>query len=255
VEKRTRSPNYPSLSLREAIEKVAILYQNQHTHSAPREVAVKSMGYGSLNGSSATAISALHKYGLLDRIGDEVKISDRAMQILHPTQPSEKALALKEAADSPELFRELAEKFPGHPPADEVLRNYLVRRSFAPNAVAGVVLAYRETMELVEGFRGAYDSPQPVTGSVNVQLESATAKATGVTPKPEVIQEDERDIGRWNLEGGGYVRIVASTEVSTEDAIEWARFLLEAKERELKRRNAEPAAKSKKSTSGDDSDA
>jgi hypothetical protein len=255
VEKRTRSPNYPALSLREAIEKVSILYQNQHTHSAPREVAVKSMGYGGLNGASATAISALHKYGLLDRIGDEVKISERAMRILHPTQPSEKALALKEAADSPELFRELAEKFPGQLPAEEVLRNYLVRRGFAPKALPEVVRGYRETMELVEGLRGAYDSLPAITGSANMMVEAATAKATGVVGKHPQIQEDERDIGRWNLEGGGHVRIVASTEVDTEAAIEWARFLLEAKEKELKRRTATGGDKAPKKAEGGDKDA
>src|SRR5688500_10929914 len=107
MDKRIRSPNYPSLSLPAALEKVTILYRNQHTHSAPREVVAQGMGYNSLNGASATAISALHKYGLLERIGDEVKVSERALRILHPHTPDEKASAIQDAASQPQLFAEL----------------------------------------------------------------------------------------------------------------------------------------------------
>src|SRR5438477_144269 len=110
--KRIRSPNYPALSLPDAIEKAAALYRVQHTHAAPREVAVRGMGYNTLNGASATAISALHKYGLLDRVGDEVKISDRALRILHPEPLEERSAAILEAAREPPLFGELAERFP-----------------------------------------------------------------------------------------------------------------------------------------------
>lgn len=158
MDKRLRSPNYPALSLPDAIEKVTALYRLQHTHSAPREVAVKSMGYNSLNGASATAISALHKYGLLERIGDEVKISDRAMRILHPHSPEERAQAVNEAAYEPPLFAELRERFPGQMPSDDLLRNYLVRKGFAPGALTAVMSAYRETSEIAAREERLHDS-------------------------------------------------------------------------------------------------
>ncbi len=44
MEKRSRSPNYPAISLPAALDKVANLYKNQHTHSAPREVVAQGMG-------------------------------------------------------------------------------------------------------------------------------------------------------------------------------------------------------------------
>src|SRR5438445_9958319 len=116
MDKRHRSPNYPAISLPEAISKVTAVYQSLHTHGAPREVVAKGMGYNSLNGASATAISALHKYGLLERSGDEVKVSERALRILHPHSLTEKAQAIREAAREPQLFGELAERFPGRLP-------------------------------------------------------------------------------------------------------------------------------------------
>src|SRR5690349_12858194 len=113
MEKRVRSPNYPALSLREAIEKIHLVYRAQHTHGAPREVVVKGMGYTGLNGASSTAVSALSKYGLLTREGEEWRVSDRAMCIIAPHSAEEKAQALRDAATEPQLFNEIAEKFPG----------------------------------------------------------------------------------------------------------------------------------------------
>src|ERR1700733_12477276 len=98
MDKRVRSPNYPALSLPDALVKVASVYRELHTHAAPREVIAKAMGYSGLSGASATAVSALHKYGLLERVGnEEVRVSERAMRIMHPHSPDEKAKAVREA--------------------------------------------------------------------------------------------------------------------------------------------------------------
>ena len=96
MDKRIRSPNYPALSLPDAIEKVTALYRNVHTHAEPREVIAKGMGFNTLNGASATAISALHKYGLLEKLGDDIKVSERALRILH-NSAEEKAEAIRGA--------------------------------------------------------------------------------------------------------------------------------------------------------------
>jgi hypothetical protein len=163
MDKRIRSPNYPALSLPDAIDKVTALYRAQHTHAAPREMVAKGMGYNSLNGASASAISALQKYGLLERNGDELKVSERALRILHPHPPEERGAAIQEAASEPPLFAELNERFPGRMPSDDLLRNYLIRNGFAPSAVTGVITAYRETSEIAEREGHAHDSPREQT--------------------------------------------------------------------------------------------
>jgi hypothetical protein len=194
MEKRLRSPNYPALSLPDAIEKVTALYHAHHTHSAPRGVAVKGMGYNSLNGASATAISALHKYGLLDRVGDEVKVSERALRILHPHSAEERAAAIQDAAREPPLFAELNERFPGKMPSDDLLRNYLIRNGFAPGAVTAVITAYRETSEMADREGRAHDSSREQTWEdddmpslqervMGGQREASTGHETTFTPE------------------------------------------------------------------------
>jgi hypothetical protein len=240
MEKRIRSPNYPALSLPDALEKVATLYRNQHTHAAPREVAVKSMGYNSLNGASATAISALNKYGLLERLGDEVKISERALRIMHPNSAAERRDALQEAASGPALFAELKERFPGRLPNEEVLKNYLIRKNFAPAATSAVLLAYRKTIEFVEADGSGYDSrsePAEETLAMNQTYPTAAApaRAPDITLEPK---QTERRIGVLDLPDGSYVRIMASPNVDAEEALDWAEEIIALQRRVIAKRRA-----------------
>jgi hypothetical protein len=195
MEKRLRSPNYPALSLPDAIEKVVALYRAQHTHAAQRDVIARGMGYNTLNGASASAISALQKYGLLDRAGDEIRVSERALRILHPHSVEERAAAIQEAANEPPLFAQLNERFPGQMPSDDLLRNYLIRSGFAPSAVTAVITAYRETSEMAEREGRTHASPREQTrehddmatsqqhpGGRSKQRESKTSYNTTFTP-------------------------------------------------------------------------
>lgn len=162
---RVRSPNYPAISLSEAIKRVAEVFAKEHRHLTPKEVVVKHMGYGGVNGASLGALSAARKYGLLDRDGDRYRVSDRMLGILHPNSLAEKAEMLASAARSPELFVEILDNFPGTPPSDENLRSYLIRRGFSQSSLGPVVQAFRETMELAFPDGGAQapgaDRPPP----------------------------------------------------------------------------------------------
>ena len=244
MEKRIRSPNYPALSLPDAVERVTTLYRNQHNHAAPREVAVKSMGYNTLNGASATALSALHKYGLLDRLGsDGVKVSERALRIMHPNSPGERRQALIDAANEPSLFAELKERFPGRLPSDEVLRNYLIRKNFAPAATSAVLLAYRKTIEFVEGAGAGYDSGSESTEEAPMMTAIHSDSAPGRGREVQSVTEtDERRIGVIDLPDGSYVRIMASPDVDPEEALEWAEEIIALQRRVIAKRRGGAAS-------------
>lgn len=238
MEKRLRSPNYPAFSLPTAIQRVTELYRNLHAHSAPREVIAKGMGYNSLNGASATAISALHKYGLLEKVGEEIKVSDRALRILHPHNEEEKKAAIREAAMDPPLFAELAEKFPGRIPTDELLRNYLVRNGFAPAAVTSVVLAYRETSQFAEEQGAAYDSGSTQSKEASSMHPTHSSGVTVSAPFSLQTPVNEREIARYNFEGGGFIRLVADPTTDTYEALDMVETLIKWKRAELEKRKA-----------------
>jgi ribosomal protein L37AE/L43A len=61
---KTRSPNYPAMSLEEALQRLRVIYDKQRRYPTTRDVLAKLLGYGGVNGASATVLSALGKYGL-----------------------------------------------------------------------------------------------------------------------------------------------------------------------------------------------
>lgn len=245
MDKRVRSPNYPAMSLPDAIQRINALYKVQHTHGAPREVVAIGIGYSGLNGASASAISALHKYGLLERHGDELKLSERAMSIIAPHSPAERAEAIRAAAAEPTLFAELASRFPGSLPSDEVLRNYLIRNKFSPGAVSGALLAYRDTMDLVQREAGGYDSasvPVPQAAPMDPRVSHSPQPSSptfGIINQP--IQGDTRELVSWQFETGGILRIVTLGNVDTEEALDMAEQLIQIRRKQLKAHTAKAA--------------
>lgn len=149
----SRSPSYPSMSLREAVAKVTTVYRKETTHQVPREVVAKHIGYSSINGASASAISTLIKYGLLayTKGRDYLKVTQSAVEIveLRPGD-SGRAAAIREAAFTPALFTELHDQFQDRLPTDETLRVHLIRRGFNTRSAIEAIRAYRDTMAFVE---------------------------------------------------------------------------------------------------------
>ncbi len=155
---RVRSPNYPNISLPAALERIRKVHAVEGTNDIDRESFVQILGYAGLTGPSGKLLSSLGKFGLTTKVGSgEIKISDLAMDILF-SEPDQKAEAIRRAANSPSLFAEINEKWPERQPGDDSLRGYLARRGFSLKVLDRVMTAYRDTMSLVSGESGVYDS-------------------------------------------------------------------------------------------------
>lgn len=181
---RVRSPNYPVISLNEAVQKVRIVYQSENRHAATREVVAKCLGYSSLNGASASLVSALVKYGLMQHEGDRLKISLDGLDLaLHRKGDREYAEALQRAAFRPALFQELHEQYGTSLPSDHNLRASLQKRGFNPKVVDTVIRLYRDTLEFVESETEGFGSPpgaEAIEDEAQVQqTRSTTDRDTG----------------------------------------------------------------------------
>ena len=149
---RLRSPNYPALSLPDAVEKVRDVFKAQQTTPEPREVVMNHMGYSGSSGRALKALSALIKYGLLEEAGDqELRVSDRAVAILFPDpdNPESKSQALLDAASEPRLFSDIFMRWDTRP-SESSLKAFLIRNGFNANALDNVARAFYETFDLVE---------------------------------------------------------------------------------------------------------
>src|SRR6266567_279497 len=83
---RTRSPAYPSMSLRTALEKAQLIWNAQQKHPAHIETVINTIGYTKKTGPSLRAISALNQYGLTKETGSVdsrvIGLSDLAINYL-----------------------------------------------------------------------------------------------------------------------------------------------------------------------------
>ena len=151
---RERSPNYPAHGLGESIEMVRRLYAAEKRGSVPPESAATALGYTSLSGRARVKISTLRKFGLIDEAKGRLRVSDLAMRILFASNPQEEYFAKNEAAQRPELFRELRENGEA---SDATLINDLIRKGFSVEGAKAAVASFRETMAVVSS------SPEPTT--------------------------------------------------------------------------------------------
>jgi hypothetical protein len=148
--KRHRSPSYPAVGLREAVERVRSMYQKGGKAGAPPKIAAVHIGFQTPHGQAMSVLAALKKFGLLEEAKDRLVPTQRAIEILHlPENDARRAQALKEAALDPPIYKELAEQHRTTGlPADDVLQSELkTYRDFNPNAVASFVKDFKDSLE------------------------------------------------------------------------------------------------------------
>ncbi len=156
---KTRSPNYPQLSLGEAIEAIRPVLKAENRNKMSRAVLAKHLGYSSLNGRALTKIGAIRAFGLIDGSGDDLRVSDDAVSLLlAPEGSSTRELAKARAAMRPALFKELRADFPTTP-SPENLQYELVKRGYTQEAAGKAAETYLATMRLVGESEGGYNPP------------------------------------------------------------------------------------------------
>jgi hypothetical protein len=185
---RSRSPRYPSISLKEAVTMARKIYDRDSTHAIDRESAVQHIGYSTLNGASATALASLKQFGLTADTGKGMlRLTDLALDILEPQSDAEFRAGLAAAAFAPDLFASLRERFPDRPPSESSLRAHLVRQGFTATAVKSIVPAYLETYEYAESLKETESHSHTPTGVQESALYQSD-EDTPMTPNlPSVV--------------------------------------------------------------------
>lgn len=217
-----RSPRYPIIGLREALEKAQAVYKADNRNKIPKELVAAHMGYSGLNGASLGIISAVSKYGLLEGGRDAMWITPRAVDIFEREKNDpDRSAALLAAAHEPELFRALDESFPDKA-SDAALRSYLItKREFLPQSAERLVRAYRETRELVDAECGVYNSPAEEDVPVQTAYEPTPRSPAPPPPAPAAAavmpRSGERELVTGLLSKGASFRVVVSGTVGVKE--------------------------------------
>lgn len=230
--RRTRSPNYPRLSLRDAIERAIKLYKADHTHKTDKKAVAEALGYTSLNGASLTTISTLKQYGLLQEDGDGLRVSEDVVPIVMlPQGDPERAEALLRAASAPRLFSELQMEYGETLPSDVSLRYALMKKGYTEKAANEVIRAYRDTLELVSeetaGYTDAGDEDQQEVEPPMRQPSGGQQVATPRMYGGGVGASDDARVMMFQLPGNSAARIELLGNV-TQEGIDMLAKILEA---------------------------
>lgn len=143
---RPRSPAYPNFPLEKALGMISDIFEADRRNAIDRETAAKHVGYSGLSGAADKALATLKHYNLLERSGTgQIKVTQVAMDILHPDSDEDKKLALLTAGMGPDIFNEIRERFPSAPPSESALMSWLVRENFQNRAIKPIVKSYTET--------------------------------------------------------------------------------------------------------------
>jgi hypothetical protein len=186
TKQRDRSPNYPYISLQQALERARQFYAGEKRGAAAVPVVAAHWQYSPKSSGLIQSIAALKAYGLMDEDGRgqerRLKLSDLALRIILDQRPQsqERNALLRRAAMTPSVAQRIMEKFPQDMPSDHNLEHFLIfDLKFNPDSAKAAVNLFFENAD----FTGIYDIDNipSVPDEQEEQVKGSGSQHTGPT--------------------------------------------------------------------------
>jgi hypothetical protein len=247
--KAGRSPAYPSVSLKTAIEKAAAQLEQEGKYAIPMPSAFTAWGYGEKSSGGRDVRASMRYFGLISIEGEgdgaKVKLTDDALRVLLDERPdqTEKKAIMKRLALNPSAHKKLWSKFTDGIKSDATAAHYLIfEEGFNKAAADALIAEFKETA----AYAGIYEPDSiPVIlnpdGGEDDHDEDETpepetpAGRNPSTPKGKVaLMDTERVAFIEESQPGQYLKLIASGDVDD--------TMLEALEDYVKRQRKRLAA-------------
>lgn len=147
--RKGRSPNYPGVDLKFAVERAAKLWDLQQQHPVASELAIQHLGYTPKSGAGSVTFGALKRFGLLTTLDDgRVRLSELALTIIRAERSGHPNLdRVREAALLPPVHQEMWEQYGADLPADSTLVFDLANgKGFTTGGAQDFVRQWKRTM-------------------------------------------------------------------------------------------------------------
>lgn len=208
---RDRSIAYPGFPLSKAVEFAAILRKNLGKGPYSRGEAAVALGYKGVSGISATKISTMVHFGLLNRNGNTYSQSELAERINHPLSDEDKNSAISEAAQIPRLYKDLLAQFGGQALPTQ-LGNILIHKGISAKISDSVAENFRNSLEFAGSLKNgvvlatpdltAPKLGEPENNDKTVSLSPVSASTNTIAKQPYV----------FNDSGDGWVLAIKSNK-------------------------------------------
>lgn len=187
--RRDRSPSFPYISLREAVEKLEAFYRQFTRHPARIHVIAPILGYSPKSSSLLRVIAALKSFGLIDDAGSgtdkKVSVSDLGVRIVADKRPGIRDEAIRQAFNACDIFASHRDKWgPRRPPNDACESELHLDHGFTSDAARKFISVYDDSVAYAGIWDGDSSNPDEVPSSSVASGEQAIASGA-VTPITE----------------------------------------------------------------------
>lgn len=166
--KQGRSPAYPSIDLKKALEKAKALYDAEGKYAVPMPSAFSAWGFGAKSSGGRETRASLRYFGIITVEGEgdagKVKLTEKTLRILldQREDTTEKNALIRELALTPAVHKQLLEQFPDGIKSDATAIHYLVfDGGFNEGAASEVVTEFKATAD----YAGLYEPDNVVDKS------------------------------------------------------------------------------------------
>lgn len=252
--RRDRSPNYPAITFTEAEDHARKLYEKDKRHPMTKDVAATHLGYSKSSGATIPLFAAMKRYGLLESVGTDLRVTEDAQVIfVYPKDSPEHIAMRKRLAMLPSLFGEVLASFPGGElPSDATLKAKLMHvfKFASSEAAETFIRALREAVAIagygtvadpVPGMdnNGAPTKETPMTHPQDPAIKPTIANAIGTkaqvqVPLPPVQLVNTSQTRMWNLGSGAVMTVVLPPGGLTERNVARLKKYIEALEMEAR---------------------
>lgn len=221
--RRIRSPAYPAVNLKTAIEKAHELYRAESRNPAAVPVTLQHWGYSTKSGSGLKALAALKSFGLIEVTGSgdlqRVKLSDLILRIILDERESspDRAKAIATAALQPKIHRKLWNLWGAELPSHGNIRHHLIFvEKFNEHFVDDFIKEYKSSIEYGDvGNMAAHEEAQTSDDAegeyqTNLSLEPRATDAK----RPRYPALPGREIAKFPVGKSCTIALIADGELS-----------------------------------------
>jgi len=193
-----RSPNYPVIGLRKAVERAGELSEKYKRSTVPIHLVQELWGYKAHSGAGNQCVAALKAFGLIEVDGDaknrRIRLSDAANRILGGS--ADRADLIKKAVLGPALYAELWDKYKDNEFPDRTLVEHYLKwdrreGTFNPDAIAPFMANF------LDSLRYAKLLPESTMGDV-VEPKNGTERETPSISEGDYVQWTSQRVDQFS---------------------------------------------------------
>jgi hypothetical protein len=229
--KRDRSPNFPSIPLKTAIDRLIAFEKYFTRHPAPLGKVGLAWGQKENSDQAGQTLSAMRYFGLVEYQGNpparQAVISDNGRIYLRAQQESTKQGVLRQAALRPRMIRKFWDRWGADRPPDPVcIEELTLHNGFSDRGAPIFLKIYDGTIAfagLAHGDKMIPDSAGAIDGGdgPTEEVDEPPAPPTNVKPPPLArgasVMEGERELTTGLLSKDASFRLIVSGPVGVKE--------------------------------------